>query len=86
MKNVNVTLAKNILKYRKQRGISQRGLAKKLGVTYQAVSKWETAKCAPDISVLPVLADTFGCNIDELFSRDTKGEMPYEFKSDEIEG
>ncbi len=72
MENVNVTLAENILKHRKKKGISQRELAKHLGVTYQAISKWETAKSAPDISILPALADAFGCNIDELFSREIK--------------
>ena len=79
MENVNVTLAENILKHRKKKGISQRELAKHLGVTYQAISKWETAKSAPDISILPALADAFGCNIDELFSREIKIENDSEY-------
>jgi|GEM_PF-3940328 tellurite methyltransferase len=36
-------LSKNILRYRKEKGFTQEDLAKKLGLTFQAVSKWETA-------------------------------------------
>ena len=68
MENINIVLAANILKYRKKSGLSQEELANKLGVTFQAVSKWELAKSAPDISFLPIMADVFGCSIDDLFS------------------
>ncbi len=78
MENINIVLAVNILKYRKKSGLSQEGLANKLGVTFQAVSKWETAKSAPDISFLPMMADIFGCYIDELFSREVKTEIHYD--------
>ena len=75
MENVNVVLAANILKYRKKSGFSQDELAQKLGVTFQAVSKWENAKAAPDIAFLPRMADIFGCCIDDLFSREVKRRM-----------
>ena len=78
MENVNIVLAANILKYRKQKGLSQEALAKQLGVTSQAVSKWENAKTAPDIAFLPVMAEIFGCYIDELFSREVKTEIHYD--------
>ncbi len=78
MENVNITLAANILKYRKKTGLSQEELAGKLGVTFQAVSKWENAKAAPDIAFLPMMADIFGCYIDELFSREIKTEIHYD--------
>lgn len=78
MENVNIILAANILKYRKKSGLSQDELAQKLGVTFQAVSKWENAKAAPDIAFLPVMADIFGCYIDELFSREIKTEIHYD--------
>lgn len=78
MENVNIVLAANILKFRKKSGLSQEELANKLGVTFQAVSKWETAKSAPDITFLPIMADIFGCNIDELFSREVKTEIHYD--------
>ncbi len=66
MDNTNIILAANIQKYRKKCGFTQEGLAEKLGVTFQAVSKWENAKSAPDILLLPELADFFGISIDEL--------------------
>ena len=78
MENVNITLAENILKYRKKNGLSQDELAQKLGVTFQAVSKWENAKAAPDIAFLPKMADIFGCYIDELFSREVETKIPYD--------
>lgn len=78
MENVNIVLAANILMYRKKSGLSQDELAQKLGVTFQAVSKWENAKAAPDIAFLPIMADIFGCYIDELFSREIKTEVHYD--------
>ena len=78
MENVNIVLAANILKYRKKSGLSQEELANQLGVTFQAVSKWENAKAAPDITFLPIMADIFGCYIDELFSREVKTEIHYD--------
>ena len=82
MENVNIVLAANILKYRKKSGLSQDELAQKLGVTFQAVSKWENAKAAPDITFLPIMADIFGCYIDELFSREIKTEIHYDHCSE----
>lgn len=70
MNNILIVLAENIQKFRKQNKMTQEELANRLGVTYQAVSKWENAKSAPDIFFLPQLADVFGCSIDTLFSRD----------------
>ena len=78
MDNTNIVLAANIQKYRKKCGLTQEELAKKLGVTFQAVSKWENAKTAPDILFLPTMADLFGCHIDELFSREIKTEIHYD--------
>ena len=77
MDNTNIVLATNIQKYRKKCGLTQEELAKKLGVTFQAVSKWENAKTAPDIFFLPEMADLFGCSIDELFSREIEKEDSY---------
>ncbi len=51
---------------RAQKGISQEILAEKMGVTIQAVSKWETGISCPDISLLPELADYFGVSVDYL--------------------
>ena len=68
MDNTNMVLAANIQKYRKKCGLTQEELAEKLGVTFQAVSKWENAKSTPDILFLPTMADLFDCSIDDLFS------------------
>lgn len=57
--------------YRKKLGITQDALAQKLEVSNQAVSKWESDQCCPDISLLPRLADIFNTTIDELFGRKT---------------
>lgn len=59
-------LAKNICRYRKEKGFTQEDLAKKLGVTFQAVSKWETAQTLPDITLLPRLSQGLDVNIDKL--------------------
>lgn len=68
MDNVSITLGKNIHKKRCELNMTQVELAHLIGVTYQAVSKWERGKGTPDISLLPRLARVFGCSIDDLFS------------------
>ncbi len=57
-----------IKKLRTERGITQEELASKIGVSYQAVSKWETNTTTPDIAILPQLALFFGVSMDALFS------------------
>lgn len=52
---------------RLERGVTQEALAEQLGVTAQAVSKWERGVAAPDISLLPALSVFFGVRIDDLF-------------------
>lgn len=69
MDNINQIMADKLIYYRKEHRMTQEELAEHLGVTFQAVSKWETARSAPDITFLPLLADLFGCSIDELFGR-----------------
>lgn len=56
-----------IQRLRQRHGIGQRELAEALGVSAQAVSKWETGKANPDLFLLPGLADYFGVSIDSLF-------------------
>ena len=60
-------IGEKIKALRKEKNISQESLAKVLGVTFQAVSKWETNATAPDISLIPSIASFFGVSIDELF-------------------
>lgn len=58
--------AKNISRYRKEKGLTQEGLAQKLGLTFQAVSKWENAQSLPDISLLPSLSKALEVSVDKL--------------------
>ena len=60
------TLGKRIVHHRKRLGLTQDQLAEKLGVTAQAVSKWENDQSCPDIATLPKLAQIFGITVDEL--------------------
>lgn len=64
-----MTLGTMISAYRKTLGMTQEGLAQRLDVTNQAVSKWESDQCCPDISLLPRIADLFGITLDQLFGR-----------------
>ena len=73
-----MSVGENIARFRKEKGWTQAELGDKLGVSNQAVSKWELGTTMPDIMLLPVLADTFGVYIDELFSREIKSEIHYD--------
>ncbi len=64
--------SEQISKMRKQNHLTQEELANKLGITFQAVSKWENGLSYPDITLLPTLADIFGCSIDALFEHPVK--------------
>ena len=68
------TLGKRIVAHRKRLGMTQDQLAEKMGITAQAVSKWENDQSCPDISALPELADIFGITVDALLGRDNKEE------------
>ena len=57
----------NIYALRKEKKITQAQFAEKIGVSVQAVSKWENNQCAPDVSLFPVIAEYFGVSIDRLF-------------------
>ena len=70
----NLKLNDTICFYRKKQGLTQEDLAQRLGVTNQSVSKWESAQCCPDISLIPKLADIFCISIDELFGNEP---IPY---------
>ncbi len=63
-----MNLGKNIYERRKAMGMTQDDLAAKLGVSPQAVSKWENNLSCPDISLLPEISKIFGVSVDELLS------------------
>lgn len=60
-------MGENIACLRRRIGMTQEMLAYRLGVTSQAVSKWERQISCPDVSLLPVMAEIFGVSIDDLF-------------------
>ncbi len=60
------TLGKRIAAHRKRLGLTQDRLAELLGVTAQAVSKWENDQSCPDITMLPKLSEVFGITTDEM--------------------
>ncbi|MBE6687138.1 MAG: helix-turn-helix transcriptional regulator [Ruminococcaceae bacterium] len=75
-----MNIGTNIYNLRKQKKFTQAQLAEKLGVSEQAVSKWENGVCIPDVSIFPVMADIFGVSIDRIFGYHKKS------YTDEVEG
>ena len=68
-------IGNKIKQLRFKHSLTQEQLAERLGISSQAVSKWETAVSMPDIAMLPALAEVFGISIDELFDLDDEQKM-----------
>ena len=68
------TIHETIRRQRIANRLSQRELAERLGVSYQAVSKWENAVSLPDVTLLPALARALGITLDQLFGEGGPGE------------
>lgn len=81
-----MVLSEKILYCRKKAGLSQEALAERLGVSRQAVSKWETGDAVPEINKLLLLSRAFGVSTDWLLSEDepeepqpeARYELPYD--------
>lgn len=71
---MNQTLGSRIAELRRKKNMTQEELAAELGVTAQAVSKWENDLSCPDITMLPQLARLFGVTIDELLGNQNQPE------------
>lgn len=67
---MTIEIADRLIKLRKKNGYSQEELADKLGLSRQAVSKWERAEASPDTDNLICLAKLYGISLDELLSTD----------------
>ena len=65
-----MNIGNNIKQLRQKNNLTQEQVAGKLGVSYQAVSKWENGANTPDIALLPEIANLFGGTIDSLLSDD----------------
>lgn len=70
---MNLTISERLVELRRQRGLSQEALADSLGVSRQAVSKWERAEASPDTDNLIALANLYGISLDALLLG--KGEL-----------
>lgn len=66
------TMGACIAHARREKELTQEALANRLGVTNQAVSKWESDACYPDVTLLPQLADSLGLTLNALFGRETE--------------
>lgn len=80
------TIGKFISALRKAEGMTQKDLAEKLNVSDKSVSRWERDDGAPDISLIPVIAEIFGVTCDELLRGERKpaaerAEVPSEEKN-----
>ena len=62
-----ITVADKIKAYRKEKGLSQKDFGSLIGVSAQAVCKWEQNVCYPDIIFLPRLARILECRTDDFF-------------------
>lgn len=62
-----MSIGKNIAKYRKALNLTQEQLGERLGVTNQAVSKWESEVSMPDIMLLPQIADVLGVSLEDIY-------------------
>ena len=65
---MNETIGSRIARFRKANGMTQEDLANLMGVSSQAVSKWENDASCPDISLLPQLSKVLGVTADELLT------------------
>lgn len=67
-----MTFAQKLKELRNRSGMSQEKLAEKVGVSRQAITKWETDKGAPEMENLMALSDLYGVSVDELLGREAR--------------
>ena len=79
----NEAIGKFIADRRKKKGFTQMQLAEKLNITNRAVSKWETGKSCPDVSIMLELCDILGITVNELLSGERITMENYQKKAEE---
>ncbi|MBQ9745126.1 MAG: helix-turn-helix transcriptional regulator [Clostridia bacterium] len=62
-----IIISEKIKKYRRENNLTQEKFGQIMGISAQAVSKWERVECYPDIFILPDLARLFNCRVDDFF-------------------
>ncbi|MBR3422950.1 MAG: helix-turn-helix domain-containing protein [Clostridia bacterium] len=67
-----ITISEKIIGYRRENGLSQIRFGRLIGVSAQAVCKWEQEDCYPDIFILPHIAKILGCRVDDFFEEVVK--------------
>lgn len=77
MENYHNTLCQNLATLRKAQNLTQEQLGEKLGLTFQAISKWENGLSCPDIGLLPIICDIFDVSLDALFGRTSPSSSSY---------
>ena len=82
---MNIEIANRLVNLRKQNSLSQEALAEKLGISRQAVSKWERAEASPDTDNLILLSRIYGISMDELLRTEDEIPMPENAEMPEIE-
>ncbi|MBQ8186318.1 MAG: helix-turn-helix transcriptional regulator, partial [Clostridia bacterium] len=63
-------IARNITTLRKNAGMTQAGLAEKIGYSDKSISKWERAEGIPDVICLKAIADLFGVSVDYMLTEE----------------
>lgn len=79
---MNIAIANRLVALRKANGLSQEALAEKLGLSRQAISKWERAEASPDTDNLMALAQLYGITLDDLLSAEIDAPVPGEKAQD----
>lgn len=82
---MNIEIANKLLQLRKEKGLSQEQLATQLGISRQAISKWERAEASPDTDNLIELAKLYGVSLDDLLLHEPNEKLE-ETKEDKIKG
>lgn len=81
---MNIKLADRLVELRKENKLSQEALAEKLGLSRQAISKWERAEASPDTDNLIALASLYGISLDQLLGNELVKEENKETVEDRI--
>jgi len=63
-----IIISEKLKTYRNENKVTRQQIADLIGVTSQSISKWEREESYPDIAVLPLLAQTIGCKVDDFFA------------------